>query len=44
MDLGADTDGFAEEDGRRGVAVGDGLDVHGSMIQLSIIQNKIYMS
>jgi hypothetical protein len=34
MDIGADTDRFAEEDGGRGVAVGDGLDVHGSMIQL----------
>jgi len=35
VDLGADTNRFAEEDGRRGVAIGDGFDVHGSMIQLA---------
>jgi hypothetical protein len=34
VDLGADPDRFAEEDGGRGVAIGDGLDVHGSIIQL----------
>jgi hypothetical protein len=32
VDFGADADGFAEEDGRRRVAVGDGLDIHGSRI------------
>jgi hypothetical protein len=32
VDLGADADGFAEEDGRRRVAVGDRLDIHGSII------------
>jgi hypothetical protein len=35
IDLGSDTDRFAEEDGGRRVAIGDGLDVHGSMIQLA---------
>ena len=44
LDLGADADGFAEEDGRRGVAVGDGLDVHGSMIQLVSTQYKTNIS
>jgi hypothetical protein len=34
VDLGADADGFAEENGGRGVAIRDGLDIHGSMIQL----------
>ena len=43
VDLGADANGFAEEDGRRGVAIGDGLDVHGSMIQLTIIYYKAHM-
>jgi hypothetical protein len=33
VDLGADADGFAEEDRGRGVTIRDGLDVHGSMIQ-----------
>ena len=33
VDLGADADGLAEEDGGGRVAVGDGLDVHGSIIQ-----------
>jgi hypothetical protein len=44
VDLGAAPDGFAEEDGRRGVAIGDGLDVHGSMIQLTARQYKTYLS
>jgi hypothetical protein len=35
VDLGADADGFAEEDGRGRVAVGDGLDIHGSIVQLN---------
>jgi hypothetical protein len=32
LDLRANPDGFAEEDGGRGIAIGDGVDVHGSMI------------
>jgi hypothetical protein len=44
VDLGADADGFAEEDSRRGVAIGDGLDVHGSMIQLLSQQYKTNLS
>jgi hypothetical protein len=44
LDPGADTDGFAEEDGRRGVSIGDGLDVHGSMIQLTRRHYKAKMS
>src|SRR2546423_1831876 len=41
MDFGADAHRFAEEDSGRGVAVGDGLDVHGSMIQLARRQHKL---
>jgi hypothetical protein len=44
VDLGADPNGFAEENGRRGVAIGDGLDVHGSMIQLSRRRYKTNLS
>jgi hypothetical protein len=41
-DFGAFADGLAEEDGGRGVAVGDGLDVHGTiMTQLSFIDKSI---
>ena len=36
--------GLAQEHGGRGVAVGDGLDVHGSMIQLAKPQYKTKMS
>ena len=32
VDLGADADRFAEEDGRGRVAIGDGLDIHGSIL------------
>jgi hypothetical protein len=31
-DFAAPAEAFAEEDGGRGVAVGDGLDVHGSIV------------
>jgi len=34
VDLGAYADGFAEEDGRGRVAVGDGLNIHGSILNL----------
>jgi hypothetical protein len=44
VDLGADPDGFAEEDSRRGVAIGDGLDVHGSMIPLDRQPHKTNLS
>jgi hypothetical protein len=44
MDFGANAYGFAEEDGGRGVAVGDGLNVQGSMIQLYKLQYKTKQS
>jgi hypothetical protein len=34
VDFGAGTDRFAKEDGRGRVAVGDGFDVHGSIIHV----------
>jgi hypothetical protein len=35
LDFGAGTDRFAKENGGRGIAIGDGLDIHGSMIRAS---------
>jgi hypothetical protein len=40
VDLGAGADRFAEEDGRRRVAIGDDLDVHGSMIHIFTVSYK----
>ena len=43
VDLGADADGFTEEDGRGRVAVGDGFDIHGSIILRSqLLTQDVY--
>jgi hypothetical protein len=42
-DLAVETEGFAEEDGGRGVAVGYGGDVHAYIIQTTILNvNRIF--
>jgi hypothetical protein len=43
VDFGTDADRFTEEDGRGRVSVGDGLNVHGSMILLlQLLTQDIY--
>jgi len=36
-DLGAAAEALAEEDGGRGVAIGNGLDIHGYIISLTMV-------
>jgi hypothetical protein len=43
VDAAVEAEGFAEEDGGRGVAVGDGLDVHGHRISQDIDKHKLEM-
>jgi hypothetical protein len=43
-DAGAEAGGLAEEDGGRGIAVGDGLDIHGFIISQYITHHNIYFN